>query len=78
MSLGRKIDPFEALANAVVVQASNDFRKAVKLLSKGKKNNAAEDLKKECEEFFRSKRFSAFTSLDGEVLLSMLEKEANE
>ncbi|WP_167958534.1 hypothetical protein [Anaerosporobacter faecicola] len=67
--------PEEALGNAVVLQAVKDYRDAVKKLSHGRKNTAAEDTKKECERFFKSTHFNTFTSLDGNVLLSQLEKE---
>lgn len=69
------LDPYEALGNAVVLQAVKDYRDAVKKLSRGRKNAAAEDTKRECERFFKSSNFNTFTSLDGNVLLSQLEKE---
>lgn len=69
------LDPYEALGNAVVLQAVKDYRDAAKKLSRGRKNAAAEDTKRECERFFKSGNFNTFTSLDGEVLLSQLEKE---
>ena len=50
-------------------------RDAAKKLSRGRKNATAEDTKRECERFFKSGNFNTFTSLDGEVLLSQLEKE---
>lgn len=71
------LSPEEQIGNSVILLAVEDFRKAVKKLSHGKENRAAMQMKKECEEFFRSKHFNTFTNLDGEVLLSMLEKEAN-
>lgn len=69
------LKPEEALGNAVVLQAVKDYRDAVKKLSHGRKNAAAEDTKQECERFFKSSHFNIFTSLDGNVLLSQLEKE---
>ena len=71
-----ELDPYEALGNAVVVQAAKDYRDAVKKLSRGKKNTTAESTKAECERFFKSGYFNIFTSIDGNVLLSQLEKEA--
>lgn len=71
-----ELDPYEALGNAVVVQAAKDYRDAVKKLSRGKKNTTAESTKAECERFFKSGCFNIFTSFDGNVLLSQLEKEA--
>lgn len=68
--------PYQELGNAVILQAVKDYRDAVKKLSRGKVNNAAEKMKKECEIFFKSEDFNIFTELDGKVILSQLEKEA--
>ncbi len=69
------IDPYEALANAVVLQAVKDWREAVGKLNKGRKNVAAESMRDECERFFKSSYFNTFTELDGEILLSKLKSE---
>ena len=74
MSVGN-LSPYEALGNAVVLQAVKDYREAVHKLSHGKKNTIAESTKKECERFFKSPYFNVFTQLDGKALLSQLEKE---
>lgn len=76
MSVGN-LNPYEALGNAVVLQAVKDYRDAMEKLSRGKKNTIAEDTKKECEKFFKSPYFNIFTQLDGEALLSQLEKEVS-
>ena len=70
------MSPYEALGNAVVLQAVKDYRDAVKKLSRGRTNVAAESMKNECERFFTSNYFNLFTSLDGKMLLSQLQKEA--
>ena len=70
------MDPYQNLANAIVLAAVKDYRDARKKLSKGRKNQKAEDMKAECERFFKSGHFNIFTELDGKVLLSQLEKEA--
>ncbi len=74
MSVGN-LGPYEALGNAVVIQAVKDYREAVHKLSRGKKNTIAESTKQECERFFQSPYFNVFTQLDGKALLSQLEKE---
>lgn len=74
MSVGN-LGPYEALGNAVVLQAVKDYREAVHKLSRGKKNTIAESTKQECERFFQSPYFNVFTQLDGKALLSQLEKE---
>ena len=76
MSVGN-LSPYEALGNAVVLQAVKDYREAVHKLSRGKKNTNAESTKQECERFFQSPYFNVFTQLDGKALLSQLEKEAS-
>ena len=74
---GRNLSPYEALGNAVVLQAVKDYRDAVHKLSRGKKNTIAEFMKQECERFFKSPYFNVFTQLDGKALLSQLEKEVS-
>lgn len=69
------MSPYEALGNAVVLQAVKDYRDAVGKLSRGKKNSTAESVKNECERFFKSAHFNIFTELDGETLLSQLERK---
>ena len=69
------MNPYENLANAVVLQAVKDYRDAARKLSRGKKNIMAEQRKTECETFFKSQYFNVFTDLDGNALLSKLEKE---
>ena len=72
------IDPYEALANAVVLQAVKDWRDSVQQLNKGKRNIAAEATKEECERFFKSSYFNTFTELDGNMLLNKLQSEVAE
>ena len=73
----RNLSPYEALGNAVVLQAVKDYREAVHKLSRGKKNTNEESTKQECERFFQSPYFNVFTQLDGKALLSQLEKEVS-
>ncbi len=58
------IKPYENLANAIVLQAVNDYRNT----------NSLEE-RAYIERFFRSKWFSILTSLDPEVLISKLIQE---
>ncbi len=70
-----KYDPYEEFANAVILTAVKDWRDAMKVLKRGRKNAKAESMRKECEDFFRSSTFKVFTQLDGEMLLKRLESE---
>lgn len=42
------LDPYEALANAVVLQAVKDWRESTKKVSRGRRNINAQDMKEEC------------------------------
>ena len=61
------MDPYEELANAIIVQAAKDYRLALH----------KEDLVRmfEVEHFFRSRWFGQLTSVDPEYLISRLRKE---
>ena len=69
-------DGYEELANAIVLQAVKDWRKAVKTLKKKPRKESAKQMKEECERFFRSEWFEELTSVDGSVILRKLKQEA--
>ncbi len=70
-------NPYENLANAIVLTAVHDYRDALKKLSRGRKNTDAETTKNECERFFRSQWYQELTSVDGELLIRKLNEEVN-
>lgn len=69
-------DPYENLANAIIIQAVKDFRAASKALKKPSGGMAALKTVRECERFFRSDWFRTLTSVDGRAILEQLRKEA--
>ena len=69
-------DAYENLANAIVLQAVKDWRKAVKTLKKRPRYEAAKQMRDDCERFFRSDWFEELTSVDGSVILRKLKQEA--
>ena len=69
------MNPFEELANAIVLQAVTDYRKALKALRINPKNKDVLSDSTDCEAFFRSEWYSMLTSIDGETLLSKLRSE---
>ena len=75
MSKNSNLNPYEELANAIVLQAVRDYREAVKKLSRRRKNRDAQFTKEECLRFFRSKWFSQLTDLDPEFLIRRLDEE---
>lgn len=68
--------PYENLANAVILRAVKDYRKALGILRYSPKNRDAISRKDEIERFFRSGWFGILSKLDPETLISRLLKEA--
>ena len=67
--------PYNELANAIVMQAVKDYRKALKSLRLNSRNKKAMEEAMECEEFFRSTWYRTLTSVDGEYLIDNLRAE---
>ena len=67
--------PYNELANAIVMQAVKDYRKALKSLRLNSRNKKAVEEAMECEEFFRSTWYRTLTSVDGEYLIDKLRAE---
>lgn len=70
------MDPCQALANAIILQAVKDWRDAVRILKKHTWSIEARQVKEECERFFCSEWFEILTSLDGKVVLNKLKEDA--
>ena len=68
-------DPYERLANAIVIQAADDYRIALKKIKAHPKNKEAISAALELERFFRSGWYSQLTSVDGEYLIRRLQEE---
>ena len=68
---------FLDLANAIILLAVKDYRKACKQLRRATKNTNALATKRQCLKFFRSEWFGALTSIDGELLITRLNSEVS-
>ncbi len=67
--------PYRILADAIILQAVNDYRKArKKLLEKDKDVEALRDYL-DVEMFFRSSWFQVLTFIDGDYILRKLHEE---
>lgn len=77
MAANKKLaeDPYECLANAIVLQAVDDYRRALKAVKKNPSNRTAIDEALSIERFFRSGWYSTLTSVDGEYLIRRLQEE---
>ena len=68
-------DPYERLANAIVLQAVSEYRVALKKIKAHPKNREAISEALEIEKFFRSGWYSILTDVDGEYLIRRLQDE---
>ena len=69
-------DPYEEIANAIVIQACNDYKKAYKRsLRKKGEDGKPDTILVELEEFFRSNWYKTLTEVDGEYLMERLKNE---
>lgn len=67
-------DPYENLANAVIAQAAEDYRAALKKIKAHPKNKDAIDEALRIERFFRSGWYQRLTNVDGEFLIRKLQE----
>lgn len=77
MSSNKDLNPYEGLANAIVLQAVKDYRDANVKLARGRRNQDASRMKQECLRFFRSGWFGALTAIDPEFLIKKLDEEVD-
>ena len=69
-------DGYENLANAIVIQACNDYRNA--LDGTGYSYKSPQAVIKELEKFFHSSYFRMLTKVKGEYLIERLRQEHQE
>lgn len=65
-------DSYRALANAIIVQAAKDYRKALRQLRRNPRYETAKNEKNEVERFFHSEWFHYLTNVDPDYLLDYL------
>ena len=68
-------DPYERLANAIILQAASDYRRNLKKLKKNPQNRDVLSEVLQIEKFFRSPWYQVLTTVDGEFLIQKLRKE---
>ena len=69
---------YEALANAIILQAVKDFKPAYRRLKHHPNDRLAQDTVREITKFFCSQYFEALTDLDGPALLNRIMREMDE
>ena len=68
-------EPYERLANAIILQAASDYRRNLKKLKKNPQNRDVMNDALQIEKFFRSSWYQMLTTADGEFLLQKFRKE---
>ena len=71
-------EPYQDLANAIILMAVKDYRDALKKLKKRPSYGPAKYMKNEVERFFRSDWYRELTSVDGNVLIKKLQAEVSD
>ena len=71
-------DPYERLANAIILQAVTDYRAALKRIKRKPEDWETIDEAMRVESFFRSGWYSQLTAVDGEYLIRRLQDEVRE
>ena len=69
------MEPYENLANAIVIRAAEDYRHATRKLTVNPDFLPALRLESDCEQFFISEWFGVLTDLNGAGLLARLKEE---
>lgn len=67
---------YQDFANAIVMQAIKDYRKALHQLTRNPRHAAALMRKLEIPQFFRSDWYTRLTNVDPETLITRLNGEA--
>ena len=69
------MDPYEKLANAIILQAVKDYRAARRKLKRNPRNHLAQAEIDSIERFFRSSWYGCLTEVEGEMLIRKLKEE---
>ena len=72
------MDFYTDLANAIIIQAAKDYRKALKTLKRYPRYEPAKKVVAEVEEFFRSEWYRTLTSVDADMLMTKIRREIND
>ena len=69
------LNPYQELANAIVIMAAKDYRRALRIQRRNPGSQAAKIKIDEIERFFRSEWFMVLTSVDGGSLMTRLKED---
>lgn len=69
------MSPYQKLANAVIMQAANDYVKALNRPLLKTKDFDSRRMKLDCERFFKSRWFGELSNTDGQSLMVKLAEQ---
>ena len=67
--------PEQRLANAIIVQAAEDYRTCIRNLKINPRHKESLAMLQDCEDFFRSDWYQMLTKLDGEMIMQKIREE---
>ena len=70
-----ELDPYQELANAIVIMAAKDYRHALRIQRRNPDSQAARIKIDEIERFFRSDWYRLLTDVNGEIMIKKLREE---
>ena len=70
-----KMDPWQSLANAIVISAAKDYRAELRRIRRNPKSKTAISEIAVLERFFRSDWYAMLTNAPGEALIRKLKEE---
>lgn len=71
------MDGYIELANAIIIKAAKDYKKALIKLNRNCNNTIAKTEKQEIERFFKGSWFKFLTKVSGETLMKRIQQEVN-
>jgi len=75
MTRETSITPEEALANAIIIQAADDYRTSIRNLKINPRHKESLQMLQGCEDFFRSEWYQILTKVDGEMIMRKIREE---
>lgn len=70
-----KTDPYEELANAIILSAVKDYKRYLRILKKHTRDNSTRNKARSIERFFRSNYFAVLTDANPEKIITRLKEE---
>jgi len=70
-----RIDPYEELANAIILSAVKDYRKYLRIIKKYPRDISTRNKARAIERFFRSNYFSILSNANPEEIITGLNEE---